>query len=415
MPAPQLRRVREWARRLRRCFRAALAGRLSAAKRMRPEDLWIEHVACEGMEGWDWDFRPLARGEPAVPLPVSGRGGVLPATSLALSAVEAAAVGFADQAIVSEMLTGVEDDSHCRRGTLLCAPHAGGLAMVQEALSKTATNVEKGWASGGHELPCWPLRTCPFSVVDESERAGKPKFRLTTDLSWPHAGGLEGPEGWVDSVNGGMDRSEWPYNRLVRVSEYAEALAVLQGGGAQRRRVRAWSLDGEAYYRAVGRQRCELWRNGVWLPDGVQLDERCCFGDASAAAKCSRMSNFIVAQIRAAIEAFDEAHPTRDPEWLCWLSARRAQAAADGVTDEAEVRRRYASLSWTAMYIDDGMGGSADDPAMTSSLTRVVRRCLRQRGGSCAAQRPTSTPRGRPSNASGGVRRRRRRCRRRRR
>ena len=84
--------------------------------------------------------------------------------------------GFTDEAIVLEMLHGVDADSHCRRGTLLCAPHAGGLAAFEQLLSKTAASVAAGWASSGHtELPCWPLRTCPVSVVDESVRAGKPK------------------------------------------------------------------------------------------------------------------------------------------------------------------------------------------------------------------------------------------------
>ena len=56
--------------------------------------------------------------------------------------------GFSDEAIVSEMLfftwCGVEDDSHCRRGTLLRAPHASGLAAFLQLLSKTAASVAAG-------------------------------------------------------------------------------------------------------------------------------------------------------------------------------------------------------------------------------------------------------------------------------
>ena len=105
---------------------------------------------------------------------------------------------------------------------------------------------------------------------------------------------------WRRRLSCALDRSEWPATHMVRISEYAEALAVMQGGlpGMPERRVRAWSLDCKAFYRVVGRQRAELWRNGIWLPDGVQLDERCCFGDASAAVKCVRISNFLVFQIR---------------------------------------------------------------------------------------------------------------------
>jgi len=98
----------------------------------------------------------------------------------------------------------------------------------------------------------------------------------------------------------------------------------------------------------VGRQRAELWRNAVWLPDGAQLDERCCFGDASAATKCARISNFLVWQMRAAMAAVDERYPCVDPEWLEWQASRAAAGVSGG-------------LSWLGMYVDDAMAASADD------------------------------------------------------
>ena len=359
VPEGSMRLVRGWFRQLRRCLRAAERGDASLARRLRPDDLWLdhEHHSVPETAPWDWDLRPIARGEPATVMPVSGRGGVAPATSIALDEVQRCAAGFDDQAIVSEMLHGVSDDSLCRRGTLLCAPHAGALKQISIAVDKTAVSIERGWASGGHvELPCWPLRTCPFSLVDESARAGKPKFRLTTDLSWPHPGTMVVGGVEIDAVNSSMDRSGWPRNRMLRVRELCEAAAVLRGPRRAPRRVRLWSLDCEAFYRAVGRQRAELWRNGVCLPDGVQLDERCCFGDASAAAKCARISNFIVFQMRRALEAFDEAHPTRDPEWSAWLDERRRFAEARGADVGA-----YARLHWAGIFVDDAGAASADD------------------------------------------------------
>ena len=47
-----------------------------------------------------------------------------------------------------------------------------------------------------------------FSIVDESVRAGKPKWRLTTDLSWPHSGAMIEGGIEVDAVNQAMDRSD---------------------------------------------------------------------------------------------------------------------------------------------------------------------------------------------------------------
>jgi hypothetical protein len=217
-------------------------------------------------------------------------------------------------------------------------------------------------------LPCWPLRSCPFSIVDESVRAGKPKFRLTTDLSWPHVGALRSWLGAVDAVNTAMDRSGWPQNRMMRVSEFGEAAALLRGPRDRPRRSRVWSLDCKAYYRAFGRQRRELWRNAIFLPDGVQLDERCCFGDASAATKCSRASNYVVFCVRRAIAAFDAAHPTVDPEWVAFQAQRRAgcAAVADGMPPQD-------SLSWVGMFVDDLMGSSADDLLFSASGEPVLR------------------------------------------
>jgi hypothetical protein len=97
----------------------------------------------------------------------------------------------------------------------------------------------------------------------------------------------------------------------------------------------------------------------LWLPDGVLMDERCCFGDAAAAVKCVRISNFLVFQIRRAIDEFDAAHPTREAAWAEWQQRRRAAAAARGAGQQQLVEA--ARLHWVAMYVDDQMGGSADD------------------------------------------------------
>ena len=88
---------------------------------------------------------------------------------------------FADNAIVSEMMHGVADDVSAPRGSFLCAPHAGALRFYSEAHSRLQVNVQEGWAAEHADAPFWPLRCDPYSVVDESERAGKPKFRLTND------------------------------------------------------------------------------------------------------------------------------------------------------------------------------------------------------------------------------------------
>ena len=360
VPAEARGVVRRWMRQLRRCLRAARRGDTSLARRLRPPDLFLPHEENSMPEtaAWNWDLTPLDRGLPATPHPVSGEG-CPPDTGVLLQAWRDDSMGFTDRAIVDEVSRGVSDDSECMRGTLLCAPHVGALRCYDVAVGKLQQSVEAGYATQPHALPCWPLRTCPYSVVDESVRAGKPKFRMTTDLSWPHPGMLVVNGRPVDAVNYAMDRSKWPANRLVRVREVAEACGIMRGDGS--RGLGAWSIDCEAFYRAVGRQRSELWRNGVWCIDGVSLDKRCCFGDASAATKCARISNYLVFQMRRALAAFDMQHPTRDVGWLEWQAARQ------------HLHGDQTALFWLAMYIDDAAAVSADDLLFAADGTPVMR------------------------------------------
>jgi hypothetical protein len=157
----------------------------------------------------------------------------------------------------------------------------------------------------------------------------------------------------------------------MRVGQFAEAMGILQGARRQRR-VRQWSIDCTAFYRAVGRQRSELWRNGTALFDGFQLDERCCFGDASAAVKCSRISNLVVHAMRRALAEVDAAHPTRDEAWLEWQRERRAAAERAGVSDEGEMGE-WVRLFWLGMYIDDAASGGADDLVFDVEGVAVMR------------------------------------------
>ena len=115
VPKRTLAVVRTWLRRLRRCLRAAARGDVSLAKRLRPQDLWLpaESNSMPLTAAWDWDLRPLLAGLPAVPWPVSSRDGQRPRTSLVLDVIAASSTSFADQAIVSEMLDGMRDDSNC--------------------------------------------------------------------------------------------------------------------------------------------------------------------------------------------------------------------------------------------------------------------------------------------------------------
>ena len=364
VPAMTLRRVRWWRRALRRCLRAAARGDLSLARRLRPDDLWLpegEHT-MPAARGRAWDLLPFEQGLPAVELGEAEADRAGPSSDLIPEAVSAAGIGFADQAIIAEMIRGLSDDARLPLGTLLCAPHSSGLAAYAVAQTKLDASVTKGWATQHAELPTWPIWVSPYGVVDESGRADAPKWRLTNDFSWPHPGTMaDGKGGFVPSINGSMDRSAWPDGRLVLALEVAEAAAILQASGAP---VKVWSLDASAYYRTVGRMRREVWRNAVARADSFDLDHRCCFGSAADAVKCSRISNLISKIVREAVALFDEGHPPTDARILAWQAAR------------AEEQR---SLSFSAWYIDDGLGASFDDLVSDASGAPVFVDGLRLR------------------------------------
>jgi hypothetical protein len=292
-----------------------------------------------GTEGWVWDLRPLLEGKPAVPLRPSGPEAP-PSTDLDLAAVVALSAGFADQAIISELLHGVRDDATCERATVLSPPHVGALQYYAQFREKLGKDAGRGWSQVVQGLPFWPMRANAYSMVEE-ERAGVIKHRMTIDLSWPRPElGLG-----VESVNDSIDRSEWPAVRLLRASQLAESAAILQTSGVP---VKVWSFDCEAYYRKVGRNRGEVWRNCYAVEGGMVVDEREQFGDASAAVKCCRMSNYLAWLVRRAMRQVDELYPPRDPAILAWLEGRPAVAEGSGV-------------GFFGLYVDDGAGGSLDD------------------------------------------------------
>ena len=377
------KRLNTWMRRLRRCMRLVASGNWRAGRRMRPPDLWVS--AADSMlpstAAWDWDLSPWLRGESAVPCARSSFPDAPPKASInfeeVLAAHAAADGSFVDHAIVREMVDGVADDVTALRGSFLCAPHAGGMQFFAEASSRLRAGVDKGWASEHEELPFWPLRCDPYSIVDETARnGGVPKFRLTNDHSWPPPssvsvdGTLRSEGGaFVQSLNESMDRSAWPAAKLMRVQQMAEAAAILQSSGA---RVRLGVLDIVAYYKQFGRQLDELYRNGAFTERGFIVDERCCFGSAADAAKCSRISNFLVFHARRAMQAIDARYPSQDEGVLAWLAARRVAGEAAGAS-ESDLAELWACLHVVGMYIDDGSHASIDDALYEADGSPVLR------------------------------------------
>jgi hypothetical protein len=390
------RKLAQFVRQLRRCLRAAEQGRVGLARRLRPADVWIplEECLCEEARPWDWDTEPLERGEAAVAQsPSEG----WPECDVSEHGTRAAGEGFADQAIVEEICNGIDDDADGRleRGTLLCAPHVGGLTFIAQAGEKIAKSVAKGWATEHALVPRWPMRAAPWSVVDESERAGKPKYRLTIDLSWPQPGMIKG----VTSVNDASDRQAWPRGRMVRLCELAEAAGIMAASGVP---VKVWVLDAVSFYCKYGRRAHQLGRQmmvsakGRWV-----LDRRPQFGGAAVADKLGiRAANLNAHHVRRRLREFDEAHPATDALLLRYLEVRRREAeaaAAAAACGLGKVEARWTALGVAACYVDDTTGVSFNDqcgvhedgtPMMRADEHfRVAREALQELGHESAIEK----------------------------
>ena len=359
-------RLRTWIRRCRRCIRLSQQGRFDMARKMRPPDLWMAAEQCmlPSTLPWDWDLRPWLRGEPAIPTLRSAQADNPPPVSFVRSVVatDLAEGVYSDKAILAEMLDGICDDVIGPRGSFLCAPHQGGLRFAAEAASRLQAGVTEGWAAEYAQVPYWPIRCDPYSVTDESERAGKPKFRLTNDHSWPPPGTV--PLGYSEdglrflpSLNAAMERDEWPAARMLRVKEVTESIGILSASACP---VQVGAVDIIAFYKNFGRQIAEHHRNGSMTADGVIIDGRCCFGSAADATKCCRISDYIVWRARKALREVDEKYPTRDPRVLAWLSQRR-QAGMEAGASAAELSDQWTALFALGMYVDDAAHASIND------------------------------------------------------
>ena len=375
-PSAASAKLARWRRQLRRCLRCARQGRLSLARRLRPPDLWMPVSECmhADVRDWDWDTEPLARGEAAVAVQPGARA---PDMDVSVAGTRRAAEGFSDMAIVSEIVEGIDDDTDgtIERGTLLCAPHVSGLIHLAQAEGKIAKSVEEGWATVHGSVPRWPLRAVPWGVVDESERAGKPKYRLTIDLSWPHGGMIKG----VTSVNDASDRSRWPPARMVRVRDVADGAGVMVASGVP---VRAWCIDARAFYRRYGRRQHQLHKQMMVSPTGDWiLDRRPQFGGAAVADKLGiRAANLNAHYIKRRLREFDATYPPTDPALVAWVQERRRRAEMAG---ESEVR--WVTLHVIGVYVDDISGCSFDDVVTVDGVR--VRRSEAHFKVACAALR----------------------------
>ena len=115
-----------------------------------------------------------------------------------------------------------------------------------------------------------------------------------------------------------------PWNVGLDGLAHAQPQANVPRCANSTRIVQLWGIDCKAYYRVHVRQTSELWRNAVATFEGIQVDERCCFGSEADATKCSRVSNYLAWRVRRAIRAVDAQYPCRLACVLEWQQRRAA-------------------------------------------------------------------------------------------
>ena len=333
----------------------------------------MDECVRPGYASWDWDFRPLAEGKPAVGR-LPGRPGPPPSQAVKVEAYERlAGESLTDQAFLSEVRRGVQDDADekLERGMLLCMPHGGAMQFVAQAEEKFEKEIANCWMKRFAFLPGMPIRVGPYTVVDESERAGKPKFRLVNDLSWPHPGMVAG----CTSENDASDRSRWPTPVMPRPRQTLDGVGILRS--CDPTLVVITVADVRAYYRQFARRVDQVLRQVVVLPDGsFGVAERCLFGSAKVAVLLGvRGADVHAWLIRRRLREFDARHPPRDARVVLWCVKRKEAARAAGVAEEdlcPERDRQWACLHFVSFFVDDLTLASINDLLFTSDGEMVL-------------------------------------------
>ena len=302
---------------------------------------------------------------------------------------------FEDQAVISWMAQGFRTFSRAQPVTQMAGLHVGALTRFESYEKQSQKNIQARWWGGPYTRcpPYSPCRVLPQNICQRGL-----KDRLTVDPTIRY-------EDHVDPVNETFE-GDFPWQlKMVSERTAARGAAILQTCGLP---VRGTVIDGTAYYRKAGLQRADAWQyvyfSGkqarkaaveqsaprkrkrvseppssdpmdespeAWCDDeepheggaGFYDDQRVAFGGKLFPKSLSRMSNFIVWAVRAALRKFDKEHPPRCPKALRWLEDRRALGGAElGALYDAEWDDRAACLHFVSMFIDDLSVFSVADP-----------------------------------------------------
>ena len=354
IPEVTLRAARRWLTRVRKALRLALHGDIEGAVACAPrpwvpppEGMWTPEAKGYGA----FDIRPiLAQEGPARQLIPSRWPDRPPATGLNLRVVASERHMFPDGAIMSRMLHGFPDNALMPLVSCFCAPHGSALrhiAVMAKALHKDASS---GWVEWSpFFVPTWPYVGDACGVV---WRGGKPR------LCWDKSGARRVPN--FIPFNRALPMDELPIIVYLSVGDVCLMIAIMLVPVHANRDARdagsthvvlqllVGLFDLRSAYRVIGRQRADLWKQGVIWVDAASLDGRLQFGDASACNTFNRTTNYGVWRARRRLAYIDSTYPPRVVELKEWQLQRRASGLG-------------AELSFVMGYFDDMPFGAFDD------------------------------------------------------
>ena len=346
IPRATLRKTQRYLKRLHRCMSLALDGDVAGATDMRPRPLHIpasDMFTSEAIGYGPLDLRPILLGTgPAVQLAASRFPHDPPNSEVNASFCLLHSYEFPDLQIVSFECHGFKDSSSMPLETVISPPNVSALHAMAVFAAEMRKAHKAGYTSDFFAFcPTWPFVGDPITIAWR-----KDKPRLCWDKSGPRMPLFQ-------PFNASLDLDALPLIAYVSISCLARDAAIL---ASSKHEVVVWGGDLEKFYRKSGRQRSDVWKQGVVSPQGSSVDWRCQFGDAAQCNEQNRHAFHGIWILRRVIRCLDDLFPSRSPIVIQFIMMRRANGCD-------------ACLGVVFSFFDDVHGASINDQLFSSDGT----------------------------------------------
>ena len=313
IPRVTLRKTLRQLRRISECLESARLGDIKRAIALRPPPLHIPSHLMFTPEATGYgvlDLRPILLGlGPAVQLHPSSYPHAPPNSAVHAAFCLLHSYGFPDLQIVSFECHGFKDRCDMPLETMLSPPNISTLHAVAVFAKEMIKAREAGFISDFFVFcPSWPFVGDPITIAWR-----KDKPRLCWDKSGPRVP-------YFTPFNSSLTLADLPIICYVSIACLSRDAAILASSKAE---VLVWGGDLNKFYRQSGRQRADVWKQGVISPQGCSFDDRCQFGDADQCNHQNRHAFHGIWILRRLIKCLDDLFPSRCSLVIQFIFERR--------------------------------------------------------------------------------------------